>query len=263
MLSLEAVVVINPHHDPDLHQLAQRQQWREIDDELFTASQGYGIKMTAQGLGLVNFALKNAQPVVVNFESGKANHRRHFGGGKGQMIAKAVGVSSRFKPRVLDATAGLAADAFVLASLGCSVTLLERNPAVQAVLADGIARAIGSADADVVAIVERMTLRCEDSINYLQALANSPEKADVIYIDPMFPERKKNAAVKKEMQLFHGLVGADEDQQQLLLAAQAAATYRVVVKRPRLADAIGGLMPSYQLTGKTSRYDIYTLRKLP
>jgi 16S rRNA (guanine1516-N2)-methyltransferase len=42
---------------------------------------------------------------------------------------------------VIDGTAGLGKDAFVLAGLGCKVTLVERHPVVVALLADGLARA--------------------------------------------------------------------------------------------------------------------------
>ena len=45
-------------------------------------------------------------PVSASFLSGRAEHRRKFGGGKGQMIAKAVGLSNGVLPTVLDATAG-------------------------------------------------------------------------------------------------------------------------------------------------------------
>ena len=89
--------------------------------------------------------------IYVDFVEGELAHRRKFGGGKGQMIAKAVGLNKGFVPTILDATAGLGADAFVLASLGCEVKMIERSPLARLLLADGLERAknfidIGGAD---------------------------------------------------------------------------------------------------------------------
>jgi hypothetical protein len=53
-------------------------------------------------------------------------HRRKFGGGRGEAVAKAVGIKGDYLPDVVDATAGLGRDAFVLASVGCRVRMLER-----------------------------------------------------------------------------------------------------------------------------------------
>lgn len=203
--------------------------------------------------------------IQVDFCAGAAAHRRQFGGGRGQIIAKAVGVSSKFKPHVLDATAGLGSDAFVLASLGCEVTMLERSPVARALLRDGLRRAqeyaYAQQDRDLTAIVARMHLVTGDSIHWLER--HSDTVADVIYLDPMFPERNKKAAVKKAMQALHVVVGMDEDEAKLLAAAQGRARFRIVVKRPRLAPAIAGSPPTYQLSGKACRYDIYTYRSLP
>ncbi len=200
--------------------------------------------------------------ILVDFCAGGAAHRRRFGGGKGQLIAKAVGLKSGIRPHVYDMTAGLGGDSFVLASLGCPVTLFERNPIVYALLADGLARARNHArekDPELGDILGRMRLESVDSIDWLR---HTKDKPPVIYLDPMFPERKKAASVKKEMQAFHGLVGKDDDASDLLQAALQVAEYRVVVKRPRIAPEISGPEPSYRLEGKSSRYDIYALKSL-
>lgn len=204
-------------------------------------------------------------PVIAEFTEGAVDHRRKFGGGKGQMIAKAVGIKSGVYPKVLDATAGLGKDSFVLASLGCSVIMTERSPLVQSLLADGLRRAHLFAtghDAELLQVINRMQLVAQDSRVYLGSLA--PDQfPDVIYLDPMFPERQKTADVKKEMAAFHMVVGKDEDADALLPLALAHVNYRVVVKRPRKAPVLNKQSPSYQLEGKSSRYDIYTVKKLP
>lgn len=197
--------------------------------------------------------------IMVDFTSGKNAHRRKFGGGKGQLIAKACGLKSARQPHILDATAGLGQDAFALASLGARVTLLERSPVVWALLADGLARAQRAAEMDIelAAILANMHLLAADSVHHLQQ-AQAPA-ADVIYLDPMFPEKTKSAAVNKAMQAFHALLGGDLDEAELLAAALTKAKHRVVVKRPRLAATIAGPAPSYSLAGKSSRFDVYAL----
>jgi 16S rRNA (guanine1516-N2)-methyltransferase len=213
-----------------------------------------------QGLCL-QLAGKNAPgPVRAEFVKGKMGYRREHGGGAGQMVAKAVGLhKTKARLHVLDATAGLGQDAFILASLGCQITLFERNPVIHALLEDGLARA--SLNVDCAPIIERMTLRPGNSIEWLEG--TSSPAADIIYLDPMFPHRDKSALVKKEMQVFQGIVGSDDDSAQLLQAALACARYRVVVKRPRKAASIAGPEPATRIEGKSSRYDIYAISALP
>lgn len=204
-------------------------------------------------------------PILAEFTVGAVDHRRKFGGGKGQMIAKAVGVKAGCYPRVLDATAGLGKDSFVLASLGCHVRMLERSLVVQALLSDGLARASDFAivrDAELGSILHRMSLLKEDARDYLNNLVAN-EFPDVIYLDPMFPERQKSADVKKEMAAFHSIIGKDEDADSILPLALTRANYRVVVKRPRKAPFLNNQTPSHQLEGKSSRFDIYAIKKLP
>ena len=90
----------------------------------------------------------------------------------------------------------------------------------------------------------------------------SAEKPDVVFLDPMFPEKRKNAAPKKEMAAFHFLVGADADADALLPLALQVAQRRVVVKRPRHAPVLAGVKPSLVLEGESTRFDIYPLRSM-
>ncbi|MFL1467228.1 class I SAM-dependent methyltransferase [Marinobacter sp. HN1S83] len=207
-------------------------------------------------------------PVRAEFVSGKAGYRREHGGGTGQLVAKAIGLQKTRVPlHVVDATAGLGQDAFVLAGLGCRVTLFERNPVIHALLADGLARA--ALNTECAPIVARMTLRAGSSRAWLESLGKGAgdtaegDVADIVYLDPMFPHRDKSALVKKEMQVFRTVVGDDDDAAELLAAALKAATYRVVVKRPRKAPSIEGPEPATRIEGKSSRYDIYPLKALP
>lgn len=218
----------------------------------------FAVQLGAEGLQVQQLGPQAPGPVRVDFVEGQAAHRRQFGGGNGQMIAKAVGIAQGVRPVVLDATAGLGKDAFVLASLGCHMTLIERQPLVAALLEDGLARA--RADEDVGPIVARMRLLTGNAIECMRNWEGEPPQ--VIYLDPMFPHRDKSALVKKEMRVFRPLVGDDLDAPALLEAALALATHRVVVKRPRKAPIIDGPKPSHGLEGKSSRYDIYPKKAL-
>jgi 16S rRNA (guanine1516-N2)-methyltransferase len=191
-------------------------------------------------------------PVYVDFVHGAVGHRRQFGGGKNQLIAKAVGIkASKEKLKVLDVTAGLGRDAFVLASLGCEVLMCERSPVIYQLLQDGLHRAKKEA------WFQRLNLKLiqANAIDYLQS--RQAFIPDVIYIDPMFPEKTKSALVKKEMRVLREVVGDDVDADQLLSLALSVAKKRVVVKRPRLASALTHQVPHHQCVGKSGRYDVY------
>lgn len=215
-------------------------------------------QLGAAGLQLQELGADAAGPVRVDFLEGAVAHRRLHGGGSGQMIAKAVGIQSGIRPTILDATAGLGRDAFLLAQLGCPVTLVERHQLIVALLVDGLVRA--RPDPEVGPIIERMQLRPGNAIELMRDWADEPPQ--VIYLDPMFPHREKSSLVKKEMRVFRPLVGADDDAAQLLQAALALASHRVVVKRPRKAPNVDGPAPGYALEGKSSRYDIYPKKAL-
>lgn len=191
--------------------------------------------------------------VCVDLVAGAQAHRRKFGGGRGQPVAKAVGLKGGNTPSVLDATAGLGRDAFVLASLGCAVTLLERNPVVCALLRDGLRRA--AFDAETAPIVARMSLHQAAAQSWLEAAA--PQSFDVVFLDPMFPEPEKRARAKKEMAAFQSLIGGDFDSDALLAPARAVARQRVVVKRPRAAPWLAGSKPDFGYDGESTRFDAY------
>ncbi|MES9902319.1 MAG: class I SAM-dependent methyltransferase [Sedimenticola sp.] len=193
-------------------------------------------------------------PVFIDFVSGKSAHRRHFGGGRGQPLARAIGLKQGRTPRVLDATAGLGRDAFVLASLGCEVLMVERSPVIAALLQDAIER--GLADPETAEIINRMTLIEGDAQEILTAIPDK-SRPDVVYLDPMYPHRGKSALVKKEMRLFRMLVGDDEDSAAVLAAARRVARNRVVVKRPAKAPTIDKTQPSMAINSPNTRYDVY------
>ena len=191
--------------------------------------------------------------LVVDFLGGAVGHRFRTQGGQGNDLARACGVSKANLPSVIDATAGLGRDAFLLAGLGCEVTLIERSPAVHAALAAGLEAARQDETAGPVAA--RMTLLSGDSKALLETLS-----ADVVLVDPMHPPRGNTALVKQEMRILRELVGADPDALDLMQAALKAARKRVVLKWPIKAAPLEGLRgASHRIVGKTTRYDVFVV----
>ncbi len=211
-----------------------------------------------QVLSLWHYKSKD-KPIAVDFVGGKAGHRRKFGGGKGQDIAKAVGLNKGARPHVLDGTGGLGRDAFVLATLGCTVTIIERSPIIAALLSDGLKRAM-EGDIEIAEIAARMTLIRADSRITMQKMVEDEQQFDVVYLDPMFPHRDKSALVKKEMRIFQELLSGDPDANELLEPALQLAKNRVAIKRPKLAPDLAEKEPTYRLEGKACRYDIHALK---
>ncbi len=195
-----------------------------------------------------------SEKLICGFTGGAVLHRFRFGGGRGQALPRAVGMKGGVNPVVVDATAGLGRDAFLLASLGADVTLIERSPVIHGLLEEGMARA-RKAGGDVAKVIGRMTLLHGDARDLLLAL--SPE---VILVDPMHPARKKSALVKNELRLIREIVGADEDSAELMTVALATARKRVVLKWPLRAEPMQGISPpSHQIMGKSTRYDVFMM----
>jgi 16S rRNA (guanine1516-N2)-methyltransferase len=187
-------------------------------------------------------------PLWVDF--GSADLRRRLRQGARLPLARAVGVSRDRRPDVLDATAGLARDSWTLAALGCRVTACERSALLAALVRDGLTRADPATSA-------RFTLVVADACEWMSGLAK-PEGPEVVYLDPMFPERGGSAQVRKQAQYLRALLGP-EDASGLWEAALGCATGRVVVKRPLHAPT-GHVPPNHTLKGKTVRFDVYLAR---
>lgn len=168
-----------------------------------------------------------------------------------ELLVRAARVRGSAVPTVVDATAGLGEDALLLAAAGFTVTMFERDPVIAALLRDALDRAADKPQ--LKDIVERMTLVEGDSVSGLGALGFSP---DVVFLDPMFPERTKSAAVKKKFQLLHHLELPCEDEEGLLDAALAVRPRKVVIKRPAKGPWLAGVKPSHSLAGKAVRYDV-------
>lgn len=172
-----------------------------------------------------------------------------------ELLVRAARVRGVEKPVAVDATAGLGEDSLLLAAVGFSVVLYERDAVIAALLEDALARALD--DSRLADVASRMTLVKGDSARLLAGMDTSP---DVVFLDPMFPERRRKAATNKKLQLFQRLERPCDNETELLQAAMATYPRKVVVKRPLKGPYLAGVKPSSSLMGKVVRYDIVVPR---
>ncbi len=125
---------------------------------------------------------------------------------------------------------------------------------IHALLADGLART-GYYGEEIGAILGRMKLHFGDLLEFV---ADS-QQFDVVYLDPMFPERRKSAKVKKDMAALQQLLGHQADGAELLDCSKLLAKKRVVVKRAKLSPHLGSGKPDIEFKGSSSRYDVYII----
>lgn len=241
-----------------LQSLKGQQYWRALRALCQQAAPLFVFILDDMGLHLSLIETANQLAIRADFHRPTVRYRRDKGGGRNELIAKALGLKSGYAPQVLDATAGLGADAFVLASLGCQLRMLERVPEIRCLLQAALIEAQCFADQfdpALSAILKRMQLVSACSHQYLDQLEG--HRPEIIYLDPMFPEPRKRSLVKKEMQVLQALVGADSDADLLLERARNYAQKRVVVKRPKIAPFLAEQKPDFQVLGKSNRYDVY------
>lgn len=176
---------------------------------------------------------------------------------QGEMLVKASRIKNAEGPlTAIDATAGLGQDSILLAAAGFNVIMCEKDEVIAALLQDALKRA--EEKPELKEIISRMTLHVGDSIEYISSLDFEP---DVIYLDPMFPERQKSALVKKKFQLLHHLEKPCDNEEEMLLAAINAHPRKVIVKRPVKGPLLAGKKPDYSYEGKAIRYDCFAFAK--
>ncbi len=209
-------------------------------------------RLTTQETGLsLQDSQANFSPIIIDFNQMNKDWR-YRGIGKNHDACKAIGLNKLKQNEtlnLLDATAGLARDAFIFAKLGANVTMLERHPTLALMIETALEKLSDES------LKQDLRLVFADAILYLQA---NDILYDVIYLDPMFADVDKRAKVKKDMQLLHGLIGENNDADTLLTLALAKAKKRVVVKRHKMSPFLGNHAPNHQIIGKSTRYDVYT-----
>jgi len=254
--ALSLSVICDPADDTDLQDKAQSlAKTLHAGQERETGNAPpFLLVQTVKGLELRTYnpaTQHHAATLNTDFLHGNAGYRRVHDGIH-QPLARAVGIKPNHRPPVVDATAGLGIDGFILAALGCEVTMIERSPVIGALLADGLERA---ADAPATKdIANRIHLILGDARKIITTLSEPPA---TIYLDPMYPHRRGSALNKQEMRIIRSLVGDDQDAATLLETALYIAANRVVVKRPKGAPELNARRPSHTIAMKNSRFDVY------
>ncbi|MEK6772542.1 MAG: class I SAM-dependent methyltransferase [Bdellovibrionota bacterium] len=202
--------------------------------------------------GFWQLRTRTGQQFEINFDQNKMDYQRK-NVSKKNILAKAIGLKTKGLC-VLDLTAGLAIDAVHLTQLGCKITSLERNPVLHFLLSQAQKK---SSRAEI----KNIDFLLADAGHFLleqgQMIA---EKFDVIYYDPMFPEKKKSALPRKEMQVFRQLVGEDADTKDVIDASLQTRVKRFVVKRPLRSTLEKKVDPNVSVItykGNTVQYQAY------
>ncbi len=240
---------------------AENHAWRQRGDALAQRlgvprisripERGSALIVSENGLSLLSLDDQGmAMRVGVDFTSG--NWQRRIASVRRERIIRAMGRKADSATMIIDATGGLGRDSFLLAAAGFQVRVVERNPLLAALLEDGLLRA---GESQVTReISARISLTCGDACHYLE---RQQHRADIVYLDPLFPAQKKSAKVKKELQVIREIADRDDDPTRLFAAAFKAAAGRVVVKRPQQGPWLNNRPPSYCVSGKIVRFDIY------
>jgi 16S rRNA (guanine1516-N2)-methyltransferase len=255
---------IDSNQVPNAAQLSAELGLVLLDDINQAAAGTVVLTVAARGLEL-RIAGDRGRPIQIDLT--KLDTRSPAGRNRRQPLRRALGLRRRSGQglKVIDATAGWGEDSWLIASAGCSVLAVERHGAVAALLRDALARASKVQQT----VAGRIQVLAADARDVLHALSAPGSKhalaaaaldwinADVIYIDPMYPGRRKTAE-RKALRVLGELVGSDADADQLFAAAVGCGVPRVVVKRPlRAAPLAAG--PHHSHDGKAVRYDVYLL----
>ncbi|MBR5721039.1 MAG: class I SAM-dependent methyltransferase, partial [Clostridia bacterium] len=193
--------------------------------------------------------------VCADFSTLKKRLNEKKEAGNSESIVKAAKIKKTSRGlTVFDATAGFGEDSFILAAAGFRTVLFEKNKIIFEMLRNAYER--GKKDGDIACILDRMSVNYGDSIDVLKSSEITP---DIVFLDPMFPERRKNGKIKKKFQLLQQLEYPCEDENELLQAAINVKPQKIIIKRPENGDFLAEINPSYSIKGDTIRYDCIVL----
>ena len=229
--------------------LAQKLQLPVVESVENDHSVDYFLSYQNHVLVLIDKNAPKKQGLSVNIKP-RSGEQLSYPAPKKNDLAKAIGRQTK---TVIDATAGWGQDALALFRMGYQVECFERSPMMSALLEDGFLR-LGQTKWVQSRQLSPPTFTQGNAIDLLNKLQTFP---DCLYLDPMFPpKRKKSALAKKAIQILQQTLGQDEDKQQLFEVALRVAKKRVVVKSPLYAEPLGG-KPQMCVHGKLVRYDVY------
>ena len=209
--------------------------------------EGLTLTLDQSGLSLVGYGLRfqgDYREMLRRITGGRLSH---------EMLVRIAKTKSEH-PIAVDAAAGMGEDALLLAAAGYTVYLFERDPVIAALLRDTIRRA--EQDPRFKEIVGRMHLTEGDSI---ELMATIPKQPELVYLDPMFPARRKSGLINKKLQLIQKLEQPCAQEEELLATAMAMHPKKIVIKRPLHSPFLADKKPSYTVKGKAIRYDVIVL----
>ena len=226
-----------------------RGEWSDADDNA-----AFLLDRRAGRLGLEALGEGGLGRLEIDFAAGSIGWRgtaraRH------ERIVRACGALRPDAPRppfIVDGTGGLGEDSWILAAVGARVVVVEQHPVIRALLHDGLSRARAHAPE----VAGRLEVRAGDTRTLVNELA-----PDVLYLDPMYPPRRKQALGDRRLRLLAALLGADglvgDDAPGLVTAGLAAAVPRVVLKCPNRVSFRGLPKPNHSLSGRSTRFDVW------
>ena len=218
-------------------------------------------EQTPEGLGLKSTRPELPGLFIIDYLHGNLGYRLKPERVLHEPLAKVI----EHGAWVIDATGGLGKDGLMLAMMGCKVWMCEAHPLLYPLIQDAIARALSHPVLNpLFSNLEKFHFFPEDAKNILTKLITLPknERPDVVYLDPMFPARKKSSLVKKEMQWLKAIhennIPIVTPEHELFQLAKQVAIQRVVVKRPMHAPTLIAMpKPSFSKLFQSARFDVY------
>ncbi|WP_198244003.1 class I SAM-dependent methyltransferase [methane-oxidizing endosymbiont of Gigantopelta aegis] len=249
MSGLVLAVLLNPDRQSDCQHLAERLALPVLSAEQVMADSGFEFFLSYRdgALKLLDRQSLKKGGLQVEIEP-RPGEQHSWPAPRKNILAQAIGKKTR---TVMDATTGWAQDSLALFRMGYQLRCLERSPVLHALIADGFKR-LSEKD-----WVQRRALEMPELIygDAITLLGDLPQ-VDCIYLDPMFPpKRKKSALTKKSMAVLRHILGDDLDRMQLFEAAMSAAGKRVVIKSPDYAEPLA--KPDQSFRSKLLRYDVF------
>jgi 16S rRNA (guanine1516-N2)-methyltransferase len=256
---VELVVCVNhKRYKQDGEMLANHLNVRQVKDLNEIGDKDLALVYDNDGLSLVGGKLKLQGDFTSMVPRVKGDMWQH------ELIARAAKLKDEEgKLRAMDATAGLGEDSLILAAAGFEVTLYEQDPVIAALLKDALIRA--RKIPEIKDMVMRMKLVEGDSIKAMldmrdcllsenKVVSNMP---DLIYLDPMFPERQKSSKIKKKFQLLQKLERPCFNGDEMVSAALSLNPKKIIIKRPMKAEILGNRKPEFSYKGTSIRYDCF------
>ena len=230
--------------------------WQEIFSELHfvlapPAYEGACLVLREEG-PVLRGPHPSALQLSVNFMDSALRARKRQFQPRKELLLRALG-TNRPLPRLVDATAGLGRESFLLATYGFEVEAWEKNPYLYVLLS--LAAEQLFAHLGLAMEQRRLHFRFGDSEKFL--LSQAPELHPLVYFDPMFPEGKKSAQVKKNMQVLQQLDLSSADPLASLHRLKAHGLAKIVIKRPRAVPILDTALCSRYYENDTLRFEVY------